>query len=415
MDGGEPRANFVTVVSSPSFHIESVPALSAPFVHRPLSEQAPEEKVAQTATRFVRSPSAKLSSAKLWIPKQVLFTPAALDQPWGQQIFERVSQMGLPVKKLKNNRVTGLRGKTERETYANAKQTMAVVTAPPSALKLQPIPPSADWQFHLAEGCPAHCQYCYLASSLSGPPVIRVFANLLEILENTEHYKGPKGSPSTPNPERPTSFEVSCYTDPLSLEHLTGSLGECIRYFGTQENKHLRWVSKFDNVEPLLGIEHNGHTRCRASVNADPVARGFEGGTASVENRLQALRRLALPKAQGGGGYPVGLVMAPIMAFENWQAHYTALFEQAAEALDFDCDLTFELISHRFTAKSKDVLNEWYPASKLDMEMDRRTTKRNKFGGTKYVYDKVTSAELKDFFEEAIAHYFPQAEILYWT
>lgn len=383
-----------------------MPVLSAPFVHTPLTEQAPE----QTAARFVRSPS-----AKLWIPKQVLFTPAALDHSWGQQIFERVSKMGLPVTKLKSNRVTGLRGKNERETYAKAKQTMAVVTSPPSALKLQPIPPSADWQFHLAEGCPAHCQYCYLASSLSGPPVIRVFANLLEILENTENYKGPKGSQSIPNPERPTSFEVSCYTDPLSLEHLTGSLGECIRYFGTQENKHLRWVSKFDNVDPLLSIEHNGHTRCRASVNADPVARGFEGGTASVENRLQALRKLALPTSQGGGGYPVGLVMAPIMAFEDWQAHYTKLFEQAAAALDFDCDLTFELISHRFTAKSKEVLNEWYPGSKLDMEMDKRTTKRNKFGGTKYVYDKVTGAELRDFFEGAIAHYFPQAEILYWT
>lgn len=384
--------------------------LSAPFAHCPPSEQVLEK----TSARFRRSPS-----AKLWIPQQVLFTPAALDHPWGQQIFEKVSSLGLPVTKLKTNRITGLRGKDERETYAKAKQTMAVVTSPPSALKLQPIPPSADWQFHLAEGCPAHCQYCYLASSLSGPPVIRVFANLLEILENTENYQGPqkgsKSSPSALDPNRPTSFEVSCYTDPLSLEHLTGSLGECIRYFGMQENKQLRWVSKFDNVEPLLDIEHNGHTRCRASVNADPVARGFEGGTASVEHRLQALRKLALPKEQGGGGYPIGLVMAPIMAFPDWQAYYTALFEQAAAALDFDCDLTFELISHRFTSKSKEVLNEWYPGSKLDMDMDNRTTKRNKFGGTKYVYDKVTTAELKAFFEEAIARYFPQAEILYWT
>ena len=354
-------------------------------------------------------------SAKLWMPRQVLFTPAALEEPWGQQIYRRISELGLPITELKNNRVTGLRGENERETYAKAKQTMAVVTAPPSAFKLQPIPPSADWQFHLAEGCPAHCQYCYLASSLSGPPVIRVFANLLKILENTEQYKGPKANPSVADPNRPTSFEVSCYTDPLSLEHLTGSLGECIRYFGTQPNQHLRWVSKFDNVEPLLNIEHNGHTRCRASVNADPVARGFEGGTASVEGRLQALRKLALPKERGGGGYPVGLVMAPIMAFEDWQTHYTALFEQVASTLDFECDLTFELISHRFTPKSKEVLNEWYPNSKLDMDVEKRTTKRNKFGGTKYVYDKVTTDDLRAFFEDKIAQYFPQAEILYWT
>ncbi|MGC1305656.1 MAG: spore photoproduct lyase family protein [Phormidesmis sp.] len=351
-------------------------------------------------------------TARLWIPRQVLFTPAALDEVWGQQIYQRVSELGLPITELKNNRVTGLRGESERETYAKAKQTMAVVTAPPSAFKLQPIPPSADWQFHLAEGCPAHCQYCYLASSLSGPPVIRVFANLLEILENTNDYvgKSKKGVGTLP-----TSFEVSCYTDPLSLEHLTGSLGECIRHFGQHEDKRLRWVSKFDNVEPLLGIEHNGHTRCRASVNADPVSHSFEGGTATVGDRIQALRKLALPKSQGGGGYPIGLVIAPIMAFDDWQRHYEQLFDQLASALDFDCDLTFELISHRFTKKSKEVLEAWYPKSKLNMQTETRTTKRNKFGGIKYVYDTDTTDALRRTLEGYIARYFPQAEILYWT
>ncbi|MEL7068498.1 MAG: spore photoproduct lyase family protein [Cyanobacteria bacterium J06581_3] len=348
----------------------------------------------------------KPDSVKLWKPKQVLFTPAALEESWGQQIYKRVQELGLPITELKANRVTGLRGKTVRETYGKAKQTMAVVNAPPSALKLQPIPPSADWQFHLAEGCPAHCQYCYLASSLSGPPVIRAFANLPSILQATDNYI---------KEAETASFEVSCYTDPLSLEHLTGSLGECIRYFGTQKNKRLRWVSKFNNVEPLLDIEHNGHTRCRASVNAHEVSKGFEGGTASVAARIQALRRLALPTSRGGGGYPVGFVIAPIMAFDGWQAGYTQLFQNIENALDFDCDLTFELITHRFTAKSKEVLNEWYPNSELNMQMEARTTKRNKFGGIKYVYDKETTQELRSFFERNIAERFPNAELLYWT
>jgi spore photoproduct lyase len=119
--------------------------------------------------------------SRRWLPEQVLFTPAALDESWGQQILERVQSFNLPVKYLKQNRLTGLRGETERETYTISKRTLAVVTAPPSQLKLSPIPPSADWQFHLAQGCPAHCQYCYLAGSLQGPPVIRVYANLPQI------------------------------------------------------------------------------------------------------------------------------------------------------------------------------------------------------------------------------------------
>ncbi|MGL5831860.1 MAG: spore photoproduct lyase family protein, partial [Waterburya sp.] len=324
------------------------------------------------------------SKAHLWLPKQVLVTPAAYSEDWGQQIIERVKAYQIPVKRLSQNRITGLKGKNERETYAIAKNTLAIVNAPPSSFKLTPIPPSADWQFHLAQGCPAHCQYCYLAGSLSGAPVVKVFANLPQILENTRSYE---------QPGKPTSFEVSCYTDPLGIEHLTGSLAECIRHFDKRDNAYLRWVSKFDNVESLLGLPHNGHTRCRVSVNADPVSYFMEGGTAKSENRLQALRQLAL------NGYPIGIVIAPIMMIDDWQQHYQNLFDRMASILDFDCDLTFELITHRFTPKSKETLQAWYPKSKLDLDETGRTQKRNKFGGVKYVYPPSTMSELKDFIQ----------------
>lgn len=344
--------------------------------------------------------------SRRWLPEQVLFTPAALEESWGQQILAQVQSLNLPVEYLKQNRLTGLRGETERETYAISKRTLAVVTTPPSQLKLSPIPPSADWQFHLAQGCPAHCQYCYLAGSLQGPPVIRVYANLPQILDNLQNYE---------QPDQPTTFEVSCYTDPLGIEHLTGSLAACIHYFGTREQGYLRWVSKFADVKGLLDLPHHGHTRCRFSINAAPVARFLEGGTASVAERLQAIRQLALPREQGGGGYPVGFVIAPIMPIENWREEYQQLLDDAAAALDFDCDLTFELISHRFTPGSKGILQQWYPNSRLDLDESKRSIKRNKFGGTKYVYDKDTMKELRTFFEGAIAQRFPHARILYWT
>ncbi|MBW4612614.1 MAG: radical SAM protein [Desmonostoc vinosum HA7617-LM4] len=340
------------------------------------------------------------------MPERVIFTPAALDKPWGQNILTRVQSLNLPIEELPRNRLTGLRGEDERDTYNIAKRTLAVVTAPPSKFKLSPIPPSADWQFHIAEGCPAHCQYCYLAGSLSGPPVIRTYANLPQILENLAAYE---------RLEQLTTYEVSCYTDPLGIEHLTGSLAECIRYFGMRTDAHLRCVSKFDAVDGLLNLPHNGHTRFRMSVNAAPISGRFEGGTASVASRLGALRKLALPRESDGGGYPVGLVVAPIMPIDDWQMHYGRLFDAISEALDMDCDLTFELISHRFTPGSKEVLQTWYPQSKLDMDEAKRSVKRNKFGGIKYVYDADTMKTMKRFFTNEIQRRFPNAEILYWT
>jgi spore photoproduct lyase len=352
------------------------------------------------------SKSGTSQSPRLWLPDRVLFTPAALAEPWGQQILARVQALHLPIEELPRNRLTGLRGDDDRQTYDTAKRTLAVVTAPPSHLKLSPIPPSADWQFHLAEGCPAHCQYCYLAGSLQGPPVIRAFANLPQILDNLAAFE---------RSGQATTYEVSCYTDPLGIEYLTGSLAECIRYFGTRPDAYLRWVSKFDGVEHLLNLPHNGHTRCRFSVNAAPIAQRLEGGTASVTNRLQALRQLAMPRSQGGGSYPVGLVIAPIMPIDDWEEYYSRLFDQIELTLDFDCDLTFELISHRFTPGSKQVLQSWYPNSKLDLDEAGRIIKRNKFGGIKYVYDSDTMKTLRRFFEQQIERRFPTAKILYWT
>ncbi len=344
------------------------------------------------------------AKSRRWMPKRVVFTPAALEYEYAQRLRQKLEGMGLEIETLPANRLTGVRGEDERATYNIAKRTLAVVVAPPSQMKLQPIPPSADWQFHIAEGCPAHCQYCYLAGSLAGPPVIRVYANLPEILGNLARFE------KTDKPT--TSFEVSCYTDPLGLEHLTGGLAECIKYFGTREIGTLRCVTKFDAVDSLIGLPHNNHTRFRFSINADSISRRLEGGTAPVAQRLAAARRMA-----GEGGYPLGFVVAPIIHFDNWQTEYAALLDQAAAALEGidNLDLTFELITHRFTEGSRDVLTTWYPASTLDMTEERRTVKRNKFGGTKYVYKPEIMKEMKLWFAKEIATRFPQGKVLYWT
>lgn len=349
-----------------------------------------------------------------WIPRRVMFTPDALEEDYGKELYERVQGHGIAVEVLKNNRLLNLRGKDERETYRLAKSTLAVVKAPPSQFKLQPIPPSADRQFHLAQGCPAHCHYCYLAGSLSGPPVVRVYANLPAILENLKAYI---------QPGKLTTFEASCYTDPLSLEHLTGGLQKTIAFFGALDDVQLRFVTKFTAVEPLLTVQHHHHTRARISLNAVEVAKRLEGGVPNIAQRMKALRQLALPSEEGGGGYPIGVVLAPIMPVENWQQHYASLLDDLEEALAFTSTLslppvpalTFELITHRFTEGSRSLLQEWYPNTSLDMSEAARSKKFNKFGGTKYVYNKDVMNELKRFFYEEIKKRLPGAEILYWT
>ena len=346
--------------------------------------------------------------ARQWIPRRVLVTPSALARDTGRAMVERARSLGSEIVALPADRLSGL-----PDTYRDAKTTMAIVTASASRRRLQPIPPSADWRYDLAEGCPAHCSYCYLAGSLAGPPIIRAYANLDEILGELPAAlgQGRVTSVSADRAQEGTTFECSCYTDPLAIEHLTGSLAASIAYFGAWDAPvQLRFTTKFDAVGPLLDLPHRGRTRVRFSVNASAAER-HEGGAPRMPARLAALRAMAL------AGYPVGLTVAPIMRVPDWAAAYDRLFADVAAALDgvAGVDLTAELITHRFTPKSKDVLAAWYPGSKLEMDEAQRARKMTKFGSVKWVFPKEQMQEMRGALEASLKHHLPFARHLYWT
>ena len=350
---------------------------------------------------------------RLWRPRRVVATPAALALPHGQAMAKRIEALGLAVEPLPSNRLAMPKQADPRRAYAEAKATLALTVAPPTKLKLQPIPPSADWRFDLAEGCPAHCQYCYLAGSLQGPPVTRAYANLDAILGNLAAYlgRGAVTSTSEARVQEGTTFEASCYTDPLGIEHLTGSLSAAIRHFGAWDAPvQLRFTTKFAAVDPLLGLAHNRRTRIRFSVNARGAAR-YEGGTDPLDARLDALRKVAM------AGYPVGLTIAPILPIPDWEAAYAGLIRDAADALSGvpDLDLTAELITHRFTPGSKTVLQGWYPGSDLPLDEAERVRKMTKFGSVKFVLPRPQMDAMRTAITGTLAAVLPAARVLYWT
>ena len=60
-----------------------------------------------------------------------------------------------------------------------------------------------------------------------------------------------------------------------------------------------------------------------------------------------------------------------------------------------DLDLTAELITHRFTPGSKEVLLGWYPRTRLEMDEEVAHRKHGKFGAVKYVYPRELMTELR--------------------
>jgi spore photoproduct lyase len=78
-------------------------------------------------------------------------------------------------------------------------------------------------------------------------------------------------------------------------------------------------------------------------------------------------------------------------------------------------DITFELITHRFTAKAKTVIIQAYPESTLPMDEQNRQFRWGQFGYGKYLYPKEVMHALRSFLQDEITRVFPHAKIDYFV
>lgn len=352
------------------------------------------------ATELLARPSPGLQT---FTPELVYFEPDALNYPKGRKIMEWAEKNNLPIRMTSShNRITNLPGDSELEKYRIAKRTLVVGIR--KTLKFDQSMPSAEYAIPIATGCMAHCHYCYLQTTLGAKPYIRVYVNIDDIMEAAAKY-------ITEREPAVTRFEAACTSDPVGLEHITGSLQELILFMAKQPLGRLRFVTKFHHVEPLLNLEHNGNTRIRFSVNADYVIKNFEPNTSSFDERIEAAGKIAR------AGYPLGFIIAPIIWHEGWETGYAYLLEKlkAALPLEAESSLTFELIQHRFTKTSKRVILERYPKTKLELDEEKRKYKWGRWGQGKYVYPDEQATALREFITEQIFEKFPTSSIDYFT
>lgn len=343
------------------------------------------------------------ASLQVFIPELVYFEPDALNYPKGQQIHAWATGKGLPIRMTtSHNRIMDLPGDSELEKYKMAKRTLVVGVR--KTLKFDTSKPSAEYAIPIATGCMGHCHYCYLQTTLGAKPYIRVYVNIDDIIDQAKEYIQER------IPEI-TRFEAACTSDPVGLEHISGSLKQLIEFMGQEEYGRLRFVTKYHNVDSLLDAKHNNRTRFRFSVNADYVIRNFEPNTSSFADRITAAGKVA--KA----GYPLGFIIAPIIWHDGWEQGYEELLHKLSLSLpaEADQDLTFEMIQHRFTKTAKNTIQKRYPKTRLEMDEAVRKYKWGRWGQGKYVYPDEQADALRETITQYIFRYFPRARIEYFT
>ena len=338
----------------------------------------------------------------MFIPKLILFETEALKYEAGKRIYQYfITNKDVDIIELRGNKIKEhIPGENLYDIYRAGKNTLVVGVK--KGKSFQSCKPSAHYQLPLMSGCIGKCQYCYLNTNLGDKPYMRVNVNLEDILERADEYIQQR------NPEI-TVFEGSATSDPLPVEPYSGSLARVIEHFSRLEKGRFRFVSKFTDVDTLINLKHNNKTEIRFTLNTDKVIQEYERGTPSLDKRIKAARKLL------ESGYPVGFIIAPVFLYDNWSKDYHDLLIHLKDTLpgNFPHPLTFEVISHRYTTRAKNVIAEVFPDNRLPMKDEERTFKYGQFGYGKYVYPKEGIKEIAEFFRHELDDMFQNKEIKY--
>ncbi|WML33282.1 spore photoproduct lyase [Clostridium sp. OS1-26] len=338
----------------------------------------------------------------MFIPKRVIFEKGSLDYEIGKNIYNKFKDNSdVETIKLTSNKVKeNIPGEGLFNFYREGKKTLVVGVK--KGFKFQSCKPSAHYQLPIVSGCIGQCQYCYLNTNLGDRPYIKINANLDDILEQAQKYIDER------LPEE-TIFEGSATSDPVPIEPYTNALKRTIEYFGKSEKGRFRFVTKYSDIDTLLDAKHNGRTEIRFTLNTDKVIKEYENRTASAAKRIEACVKVAKV------GYPIGFIIAPVFLYDNWKEDYRELLLELHKQLpnDLDYPLMFEVISHRYTTRAKNIILEVFPDTTLPMNDEDRKYKYGQFGYGKFVYTKEQLEEMKEFFKNEIESIFENNIIKY--
>lgn len=158
--------------------------------------------------------------------------------------------------------------------------------------------------------CPYNCAYCWFRDPVLIPRVnVRFFDRLPEQLSELRRQG-----------RVPTVFTFTHYkSDCFALDHLTHYARQAAELFENEPGFIVQFLSKAHYVDSLLDRPPQRGTIVTFSVNAPWIAQKIDLGASSIEERLDAGRRLS------EAGVPVMLRIDPMLVFDGWQDGYDEL------------------------------------------------------------------------------------------
>lgn len=241
------------------------------------------------------------------------------------------------------------------------------------------------------------CMYCYLVCNFNKCSYLRLFVNREEMLGKIIKVANKS--------DKNLTFEIGSNSDLILENTITNNLVWTIENFKKSPKGMLTFPTKFDMVDPILPLNHDGKVIVRMSVNPQEIIRQIEIGTSPLKNRVEAINKLKQ------AGYKVGILIAPVILVDNWRNLYEELIKYLDENLSIEVkkDAFFEIIFMTYSYVHRMINNDAFPDRINLYNKDIMTVR----GRGKYMYKKEVKEEAEVFFREKLKKYFPSNEILY--
>ena len=327
-------------------------------------------------------------------PKCIYYEQNIENYLLGKQLLEKYKNV--PKKIIKNhNNIEELR-KKDNSDFLNMKQNLIIGTR--KTHKFVENHKISDYLVpYTSSGCTAACMYCYLVCNYNKCSYLRLFVNREEMLDKIIKVANKS--------DKNLVFEIGSNSDLILENTITNNLPWTIEQFSNSSKGYLTFPSKFEMVDDILNINHNGKIIIRISVNPNEIINQFEIGTSRLQERINAINKLK------DADYKVGIIIAPVIMIDNWKKLYLNLIKELSNQLSNKVkkDVFFEVIFMTYSFVHTKINQAVFPDADILFNKDIMTGR----GNGKYMYKNIYRQDGEKFLRDSLLRFFPNNKIIY--
>lgn len=332
----------------------------------------------------------------MFLPKEIFYEKDAWNYELGKKLLTEYKLKGIKLKEIENhNNIEELRKKENSEFCSMKKNLIIGIRKTHKFIENHKV---SDYLVpYTSSGCIAMCMYCYLVCNFNKCSYLRLFVNREEMLEKIIKVANKE--------DKKLTFEIGSNSDLILENTITNNLVWTIENFRKSPKGMLTFPTKFDMVDPILPLKHEGKVIVRMSVNPSEIIKQIEIGTSPLKNRVIAINKLK------HAGYKIGILIAPVILVDEWMRLYKDLIKYLYDNLSSEVkkDVFFEIIFMTYSYVHRMINNEAFPDRINLYNKDIMTVR----GRGKYMYKKEIKKQGEIFFKEKLKKYFPNNDILY--